>query len=644
MFQDALKLTLDLTIGNKNFKIPGGNVKNFHVDLYPYGFDAHADFWVSLDRDVDLLFYAFTGQDRIDARLSIQAVHNLPTPAPNPLIVKGLVTRKSVREVDFEEVEGQPVLVRRYEIHFRDAARVLWRQHFPTALYVNAKMTDVIEAQIVEGISLEMEWDALDAICPVICLGLGASGNGASFYDFLMWLVRGQNGVFAYDTKEHAYTLSNAKSRQRFPQMLRPAEIENYHVFLPEICRHDVNVMNAFSESPRSEEISQDQSVQGLRQDVLVRHRTAEDFDTRKTLEQEKLFQREHEVNISFTEFPRKTLRPGSLVVFSPDEWSKKIVIYGQSFRMYEIHITAEAKNQEANHDRDAEYTTYQVEMTANLEQKDNSWVYLPPFEPPRYPIFAEGKIVSEVGEDNDKSYMIYTDDDTSQDFYTVNVPVWNKKVKVPFVPDLVSGHFYFPAFKHSRVLLALHYDRVEISRFLDWGEGVRLPMDAQGNHVLFGHNATSETSMRHTFIDGKPVFSTKRVFGQDTELIQMEESAIILQTKEDESLEALDETFNVTPKVALTRAQLTMKNQEAVGEVTADFQATKAGVNAAIGGAIGNAEAELEAMDTDISGKVNEVSTMIETAMEKLSEKVGILKGKAESIKTELKQKIGSL
>jgi len=509
---------------------------------------------------------------------------------------------------------------------------------------ISAMLPVFCGASIFEGISLEMDWDVLDAMCPVICLGLGASGDTASFYDFLIWLVRGQNGVFAYDTKEHSYTLSGAKSSPRFPQMLRPTEIKDYHVFIPEICRHNVQVMNAFSENPRSEEVSQDQSVQGLRQDVLVRHRTAEDFDTRKSLEQTKLFQREHEVNISFTEFPRKTLRPGSLVVFSPDQWSKKIVIYGQSFRMYEIHISAEAENQEADHDRDAEYTTYQVEMTANLEQKDNSWVHLQSYTTPKYPIYAEGKIVSEVGEDNDKSYMIYTDDNTSQDFYTINVPVWNKKVRVAFEPDLISGHFYYPAFKHSRVLLSLHFDRAEIRRFLDWGEGVRLPMDAQGNHVLFGHNATSEISMRHTFIDGKPVFSTKRVFGQDTELIQMEESAIILQTKEDESLEALDETFNLTPKVALTRAQLTMKNQEAVGEVSADFQATKAGVNAAIGGAIGNAEAELEAMDTKISGKVNEIGDMIEATMQQLSEKSGILKGKAESIKSELKQKIGSL
>ncbi|NQY38438.1 MAG: hypothetical protein HRT37_26610 [Alteromonadaceae bacterium] len=69
----------------------------------------------------------------------------------------------------------------------------------------------------------------------------------------------------------------------------------------------------------------------------------------------------------------------------------------------------------------------------------------------------------------------------------------------------------------------------------LDWGKGVFLEQDTQGNHLLFGKNNTDETSLRHSYEDKKPVFSIKRTKEKDTELVRLEEGKIILQTKEDE-------------------------------------------------------------------------------------------------------------
>ncbi len=133
------------------------------------------------------MFVRFTKTDLIEARLSIRGVHNLPEPAPEPLIVKGLVTVKSFYETTFSEVTGKPVYIRNYTIVFRDAARVLWTQHFPTALYADASMEDVIMAQIPEGISLEMDWPPLFEKQPMIFLGLGNGEFQSSFYDFLIW-------------------------------------------------------------------------------------------------------------------------------------------------------------------------------------------------------------------------------------------------------------------------------------------------------------------------------------------------------------------------------------------------------------------------------------------------------------------------
>ena len=52
---------------------------------------------------------------------------------------------KRVLERAFHEVEGKPVLHRRYSIRFADRGYVLWRQHRPTVLYVNKTYKDLIE-------------------------------------------------------------------------------------------------------------------------------------------------------------------------------------------------------------------------------------------------------------------------------------------------------------------------------------------------------------------------------------------------------------------------------------------------------------------------------------------------------------------
>jgi hypothetical protein len=222
MFSEALQLDLDLAIEKDRFQISGASIKSFQLDLKSYGFEAKADFWISSDIGEDKLFPKFTGLDPIEARLSIRGVYNLPKPPPEPLIVTGLVTWKSVREVAFEEVEDHPVLLHHYSIHFQDPAQVLWRQHFPTALYERETMEDVLKAHVVKGVSMQMDWDVLEKELPMICLSLGATLDGASFYDFLMWYVTAENGVFAYDSQENTTCFWGKRTHRARRSLLYP--------------------------------------------------------------------------------------------------------------------------------------------------------------------------------------------------------------------------------------------------------------------------------------------------------------------------------------------------------------------------------------------------------------------------------------
>lgn len=640
MFTETLELSLDLTIKSDRFGIPGADIKNFRIHQYDWGFEAEADFWICSERSEDKLYDKFTTQDIIEARLSVEGVYNLPSPKPDPLVVKGLVTEKSVRERNFAQIKETPVLFRRYSICFRDAASVLWRQHFPSALYVDAKMGDVIKAQVVEGISLKMDWQVLEETRPVICLGLGDFRNPASFYDFIFWFVHMNNGVIWYDSKKSLYTLSDSKETKSAEVEINPREVESLDICFPETGRHGINILNAYTDSPKTAEVKNTQAVSGIRRDIHIRAPISKDFDSRKALETNKIKKhqdRKHEVELEFGEYPAKTFRAGCFVKLKEDEWSRQLFAYGKEYRLIRVCIEGTAQNPEPENDLSRPHTSYAVRMSAGMEEKGNPRVHMPPFNRPYYPLRVEGKIVSESGEQTDKTYQIYTDKDTSLDHYTVNVPLWNQNIRIPYGPNFFPAHFYFPAYKHTRVLLDIYFDRGEIARFLDWGARVRLPMSPQGNHMLLGQNASSETSIKHDFKDKKPVLSVKRVSGVDTELIKLEEGTLILQTMEEESSTTTEETYDMTPQVEAARAQLAMENRSAAGGVTADFQATKTGINSRIDETVGGTKAELEAMDSAISGKAAEINSKAEAAMRQLSEKSGQLKSQAEIMKAEL-------
>jgi len=109
-----------------------------------------------------------------------------------------------------------------------------------------------------------------------------------------------------------------------------------------------------------------------------------------------------------------------------------------------------------------------------------------------------------------------------------------NKIVIVPFEPMFDTGHFYFTPYKNEKVLVELYFHDARIARFLDWRPEARLPMDTQGNHILMGKGRNSKTSVDHIYADDKPKFSITRKSKKDTEIIQLAEGTIILQTKEE--------------------------------------------------------------------------------------------------------------
>jgi hypothetical protein len=542
MFTDSLEMALTLSVDGKPFAVPGGNIKTLKLDHKSYGFSCLLSFWVSNQEGPDLLFPFFMKQDLMEVKLSVLKRLSDEEGTAEPLILQGLVKEKRILTetvIENVKVKGDPVFYRRYEIFFADAAFVLWRQHYPNDLMTAEKsIKNLLDAHKGEKVTLKYDWDIIDDTFAVTTLPLGTENNkDVSFYDFVCWYVSSLNGVFTYDSQKDTYTISKTKKEAVLPISMKKRDVHDIRIEFPETIRHNTNLLNAYSENPEHNLLKQKQSVDGVVHEYLVRLPIASDFKALGSQETEKLKIREHELYVTFGRCPLVPCRPGRQVILEVETWSKKIFPYGKIYRARNMMLDAGAVDDGPDVDHNVSHAKYNIDLTTQLELKDETWVSLPSFNNPVFPLYVEGKIVSEQGKEEEETFQIYQDKDTSVDQYKVSIPLWdNQNVVIPFEPNFFSGHFYFPAYKNARVLVALDFHSARIERFLDWRPGARLPMDTQGNRILVGKTGKSQTSITHVYEEDKPVLKVKRILDKDTETITMTEGSLILETKEEDN------------------------------------------------------------------------------------------------------------
>ncbi|MBZ4396701.1 hypothetical protein [Myxococcus sp. AS-1-15] len=542
-FADRLQVAVTLTAGGTPHVIPPGDVKSFALTLRSFGFEGRVAFDVADNTSAgglekDPLKAAFLEQDLMEVQLELTAVHTdaAPQPALTSLKVKGLVSERSLVEVPAAPRPGAPLLHRRYEVTFQDAAALLWSQHFPCVLYTQKTMKDVLDAHKGTHIPLVYDWSAgLDATCPQLFLGLTPE-HGASFYDFLLWYVDTRDGVLAYDYTAAKYKLSAAKAAEGTPVKLWGPDVDQVTVRFPEVPRHEVTVLNAVAEGPATRPINQQSAVTGIRHDVLLRTPITNEVDARVTLETARLKVRGKEVELGWKRFPATALVPGSLVKLPTTEaWAAAGLAGGETFRVRTLALRGDALASTPDAEHLSKNGGFEFQMATLLEPQAEKWVDLPPYLPPTWPRYVEGLIVSEMGDEPHETWQAYTDSKTSQDGYKVKIPLWaNQIVTLPFNPNLLPGHFYFPAYKGERVLVGLDFQKAWLKRFLDWRDTARMPADGQGTHLLVGKTPENGTSMKHSYVDGKPVFLLQRTNAKDTARIEIKEGTLVIRVKEE--------------------------------------------------------------------------------------------------------------
>ncbi|WP_437760835.1 hypothetical protein [Sorangium sp. So ce1389] len=535
-FLDRLTATLELTAGGKTFSVTAGDLKRFELDIAPWGFEGSASFsFVAVAaQGEDELFARFIEKDLVEVSLEVARTFDEVEEAAAPMTLKGVVTDRSVVERAFPDVAGSPVLQRRYAIRFEDRGGALFRQHRPTALYVDRSLKELIEDNTPAGVAFAYAWTAGEKKRPVLSLGLGVDGGDASFRDFLFWLLHRENAGLYYDAAEDSYRVASTKPDGGAAKPLRRSVVASIEARFPPVRRDAVSVLNASTEAAtKTKTISNEQGAQGVRTDHLIRSSIAARLDDRVTLETARAKQREPEAVVCFREFPTKPLLP-SMKVEIEGAFGANVYQHDRTYRVVSTRIRAEAERQEATDDNGEESNVYRIEHELCLELASDPVFRFPDFRRPVWPFHVEGKVLSEAGEETQGTYQTYQEEGTSLDVYKVKVPLWDdQKVIVPFEPSYQSGHFYFPASRDQRVLLELHFDRARIAAFLDWRPGARLPADAQGNHLLVGKGDKNETSIRHVYTDAKPTLTITRSMDKDQQVITISEGTIRLETME---------------------------------------------------------------------------------------------------------------
>lgn len=592
-FDEGLAIALELTIAGVAHAIPGGAVRGLELDLDLYGFRGFVEF--DLEENVaqggssrDELLRDFTSQASCDVHLELAPVFVQAEAArrPTPLVLEGLASERSFVELQLRSRADQPILTRRYRLSFADPARVLWTQHFPCRLYTEKTLKDVIGDQLGDRITMTCDWSVAGVSQRQWFVHLPVE-RGVSFYDFLCGYVDGQGGQLVYDYTTRGYVLCGAKAAAAAPEKLFGDDIDTVELIVPPAPAHAPAVVNTYAESPSTTAIANEHGAAGVRHDLLLRSEIAQDTDERVALETTRLVWPEVEAALTFARTPVIGLYPGLLVELrASDRWSASSYLVDKIWRVQQLHLrvaipvdpspeedpgapgdprgpSRRVKRPRGGLLRRAKRrfgqrrasdprapsgaggpegevrrarSGYAITLSARLEQSTDPRRRLPAFRRPHYPGYVEGKVVSEKGEDGEKTYQRYRNEATSLDEYTVEVPAWSgQTVTAPFIPTLGSGNVYVPCYRDERVLLALDLHDARIARLLTWREGAALSMDVQGEQVLLGLSATSNTSLNHIYEDRKPVFNVARKSDADTQRIKLSEGCMLLEVREQE-------------------------------------------------------------------------------------------------------------
>jgi len=536
MFDDTIDISLTFSMGGASVSVKGGQVRELSLNLQPWAFQGEISFWVSSETEKDELLPLIQSHDIMRVSLETRAHLAAEGKKAVPLRLKGLVTEKALLHeltVDNLDLKGDPVLFRYYRICFSDEASVIWKQHYPADVLPDGTLKDLI-ASAACGLPLEVSMEALSKVRSVNVLP-GYTPGGGSFYDFIVWLTQMHDGVFFLDYESGGYALASERPRSANTVTMDRTIIQRWEVHYPKYHRYQERLRNSNTTKSETRVIERQHAAAGVYRDLLVRDAIDSTYEARCTREKNRVRDRGAAIHLEHCQYPWFSFYPGKPVKLAGEVWSDASLLSGQTLRVFSVDLKAIAEATRPETGRNLTHGHFSVTMRSMAEYHEDPFFELPPFIPPAYPIAVEGKVVSDKGKQEQKTYQIIEDTETSQAYQKVSLPIFGgRQVVVPIGPGFAPGHFYFPPFKDQRVVVALELHSAKITGYLDYRPGGQLPRDSQGNHVLFGKTEEDGTSIGHVYVDGKPQLNIRRTFGKDKASLLVHEGSIVLETRED--------------------------------------------------------------------------------------------------------------
>ncbi|MBA2368465.1 MAG: hypothetical protein H0V82_05515 [Candidatus Protochlamydia sp.] len=544
LFESNLSLALKVEADGKEAELPTGNIEKISLRLFSYGYACHLQFSTF---DNDDLYEILTGPKVIKTTLTFKPSD---PKAKEPMIeLKGILTDKKFIRLP-PNINHKEQANRMYEIYFVDHAKATWEQHYPTNIYVDESMKDVIEKHVNPEVKMNYKWDPIEVKHPTTAFSLQHQywckpEEQTNFYSFLMWYLHKENGLLEYDFKEHHYTITGKKKEPSGPPLKLPERfVTSPLCILSQSPRYNEKNLKHTAGALDPEDKENEDSFQSVRRE----HFDPNHYRVFPEQAQEKinstLLSDKHEVEINITEFTEEIqldkLVPGSFVSFTGDldgNWSQDPCFKDKNFRIRQLDVIANKIGvTEEGEQSNQGVRAFNLYVKLKLEDEEAVYAEWPKFIPPTFPFYVQGKIFCDIGDKEQSTYKILESEKAPQGQYLVSVPLaGEKKVVAPFVPAY-SGQYFYPFIKDTNVMVEMHFHTAKIERPIDWDALARLPAGVQGNQMVLASNGKDKyTIMRHEYVDGKDSLYTVKQSSSEEQMqtIEMKEKDILIAVDE---------------------------------------------------------------------------------------------------------------
>ncbi len=539
-FQDRVVVDLVLTRAGQTFAIPAGNVRELRLELGRAGFSGEVEFVLRDDSDAggkyrDELGPVFLTPKELE--VSVLVVPRQPTPEGpanmQPIAVAGVCVGREMREEGTNWGATPPVFWRRYRIGFVDPARAHWDDHFPCALYTNASLLSVVQAQATTLVKVESDWSAAQAELPQLFLHLPYERH-VSFLAFLVWYLDRLGGCLVYDYRNQVYRLASDESSGEDAANLFGDDLSSVRFQLGNVERGRTWIRNSYAPDATSQEGESQNVIEPLVQDHLVRTSVASEQNARVELETLRRTPREVVARIELARFGAACTAPGgTLTCVQGQRFGSSARLLDGPWTIVEVNLVARATATELDTEADRASVGAEVSLAMMLRKQTDVRPDRQAGKAPDYPAFVEGLVVSQQGASDDVTWDSVQDEGTKANVVEIELPLFAKSVFVPFEPGFDSSNTFRPRVRRERVLVALGLHDARIARVLSFREEAALERGTQGEQMVFGRSAQSITKMSHVYESDQPVFDVTRTNGSDMVKLTFSEGTLTIGVQE---------------------------------------------------------------------------------------------------------------